>query len=234
GTSTFSTCGKASKTVVGRRARPGVSPGLSRLCAQPSSMGLRVYHRARPHAGDRAGFALRAFSRLAPVHRRRQVPGVEGSEAGDEQALAELIEVVTPWLLGMAQALLSDPDEAEEVVQEAFTIVWSRIGQVPNAPRGLLAWVLRTARNRAIDRLRSRKRRLWKFAHLVAKGMDGEPFAEAEEPNEAGAPGWHVHQTVHAALEALPREQRVVVRLAYFHGLTHSRIAERLGIPVGT
>jgi len=154
--------------------------------------------------------------------------------ARDEQALAELIEVVTPWLLGMAQALLSDPDEAEEVVQEAFTIVWNRIGQVPNEPRGLLAWVLRTARNRAIDRLRSRKRRLWKFAHLVATGMDGEPFAEAEEPNEAGAPGWHVHQTVHAALEALPREQRVVVRLAYFHGLTHSRIAERLGIPVGT
>ncbi len=142
--------------------------------------------------------------------------------ARDEQALAELIEVVTPWLLGMAQALLSDPDEAEEVVQEAFTIVWNRIGQVPNEPRGLLAWVLRTARNRAIDRLRSRKRRLWKFAHLVATGMDGEPFAEAEEPNEAGAPGWHVHQTVHAALEALPREQRVVVRLAYFHGLTHS------------
>jgi RNA polymerase sigma-70 factor (ECF subfamily) len=154
--------------------------------------------------------------------------------ARDEQALAELIEVITPWLLGMAQALLSDPDEAEEVVQEAFTIVWNRIGQVPNEPRGLLAWVLRTARNRAIDRLRSRKRRLRKSAHLVAHSVDGEPFAEAEEPNEAGTPGWQVHRTVHAALAGLPREQQVVVRLAYFHGLTHSGIAERLGIPVGT
>ncbi len=154
--------------------------------------------------------------------------------ARDEQALAELIEVATPWLLGMAQALLSDPDEAEEVVQEVFTIVWNRIGRVPNEPRGLLAWVLRIARNRAIDRLRSRQRRLRKSAQLAAHNMDDEPFAEAEEPNEAGTPGWQVHQTVHAALEALPREQHVVVRLAYFHGLTHSGIAERLGIPVGT
>lgn len=154
--------------------------------------------------------------------------------ARDEQALAELIEVATPWLLAMAQGLLSDADEAEEVVQEAFTIVWNRIGQVPNEPRGLLAWVLRTARNRGIDRLRSRARRLRKTAHLAAHGLDREPFADAKEPNEAGTPGWQVHQTVHAALEALPREQHVVVRLAYFHGLTHSEVAERLGIPVGT
>ncbi len=115
--------------------------------------------------------------------------------ARDERALAELIEVITPWLLGMAQALLSDPDEAEEVVQEAFTIIWTRIGQVPEEPRGLLAWAL---------------------------------------PNEAGTPGWHVHQTVHAALEALPREQQVVVWLAYFQGLTQTQIADRLGIPIGT
>src|SRR5690242_120422 len=86
--------------------------------------------------------------------------------ARDEQALDELIEVATPWLLGIAHAMLSDPDEAEEVVQEVFSIVWERIGHVPNEPRGLLAWVLRTARNRAIDRLRSRKGRSRKLARL--------------------------------------------------------------------
>jgi RNA polymerase sigma-70 factor (ECF subfamily) len=154
--------------------------------------------------------------------------------ARDEQALAELIEAVTPWLLGITQALLSDPAEAEEVVQEAFTIVWNRIGQVPSDSRGLLAWILRVARNRAIDRLRSRKRRLRKSARVAAHGMEGEPFAAAEEPNEAGTAGWHVHRTVHAALDALPREQQVVVWLAYFRGLTHSQIGARLGIPIGT
>jgi RNA polymerase sigma-70 factor, ECF subfamily len=153
--------------------------------------------------------------------------------ARDEQALAELIEIITPWLLGIAQGLLSDTDEAEEVVQEVFTIVWNRIGRVPTDPRGLLAWVLRIARNRAIDRLRSHRRRLQKSARLLAHGVDAESFAAAE-PDEAGTPGWHVHRTVHAALAALPEEQQLVVRLAYFRGHTHSEIAARLGIPIGT
>jgi RNA polymerase sigma-70 factor (ECF subfamily) len=54
------------------------------------------------------------------------------------------------------------------------------------------------------------------------------------EPDEAALPGWHVHRAVHAALAALPPEQREAVRLAYFEGETHSQIAERLGIPIGT
>jgi RNA polymerase sigma-70 factor (ECF subfamily) len=152
----------------------------------------------------------------------------------DEEALRDLVEILTPWLLGIAQALLVDSDEAEEVVQETFTIVWTRIGQVPSDPRGFLAWVLRVARNRAIDRLRARKRRLRKSAHLAENSIEAEQVAEPEEPNEAGTPGWHVHHTVHAALDALPQDQQEVVWLAYFQGLTQSAIAARLGIPMGT
>src|SRR5712692_341239 len=114
--------------------------------------------------------------------------------ARDEQALADLIEVATPWLLAVAQAMLADADEAEEVVQEAFTIVWNRVGQVSDDPRGFMAWVLRIARNRAIDRLRSRKRWLRKSAHLAAHGVVGELLVDAVEPNEAGTPGWQVHR----------------------------------------
>lgn len=47
-------------------------------------------------------------------------------------------------------------------------------------------------------------------------------------------PGWHVHRAVHSALATLPVEQRETVQLAYFEGNTHSEIAERLGVPVGT
>lgn len=152
----------------------------------------------------------------------------------DERALGDLIDILTPWLLGLTQALLEDPDEAEEVVQETFAIVWARIGQVPDEPGGFLAWVLRVARNRAIDRLRARKRRLRKSAHLTENGIEAEQFAEPVEPNEAGTAGWHVHHTIHRALEALPRDQQEVVWLAYFQGFTQSAIAERLGIPMGT
>jgi RNA polymerase sigma-70 factor (ECF subfamily) len=154
--------------------------------------------------------------------------------ARDEHALAELIEATAPWLLGVTQALLTDPDEAEEVVHETYTIVWNRIGQVPSESAELLAWVLRVGRNRAIDRLRSRRRQLRKSARLMAQGEERGPFVEPAEPNEAGTPGWQVHASVHAALASLPPEQQVIVRLAYFHGLTQSTIAKQLDIPVGT
>ncbi|MGH7702191.1 MAG: RNA polymerase sigma factor [Gemmatimonadales bacterium] len=153
--------------------------------------------------------------------------------ARDEQALVQLVDLATPWLLGVAQAMLSDPDEAEEVVQDAFTIVWNRVDLIAADSGGLMPWLLRVARNRAIDRLRARHRNRRKAIHLEAHGF-GESSAPAGEPDEAAHPGWHVHEAVHSALRALPEDQRVAVRLAYFQGFTQSEIAERLGIPLGT
>jgi RNA polymerase sigma-70 factor, ECF subfamily len=151
----------------------------------------------------------------------------------DESALAELVEVMTPWLLGLAQGMLSDRDEAEEVVQEAFAIVWRRVDLFDQESGRLVPWLLRITRNRAIDRLRARRRHRLKAERLRTESAGNDTLA-AVEPNEAAHPGWQVHQQVHAALEALPSDQRQVVRLAYFEGLTHSEIAGRLGIPLGT
>ena len=148
----------------------------------------------------------------------------------DERALAELVELLSPWLLGIAQGMLRDPDEAEEVVLETFRIAWDRVPAPDEGPRGLIPWILRIARNRTVDRLRSRGRRLGLVERLTVE----EPVAAAVEPDEAGHPGWHVHASVHRALSDLPEEQRRVVRLAYFEGHTHSEIAARLEIPLGT
>jgi RNA polymerase sigma-70 factor (ECF subfamily) len=154
--------------------------------------------------------------------------------ARDERALMELIEIATPWLLGISQAMLSDRDEAEEVVQEAFGIIWNRIHLLDPKQGGLIPWLLRITRNRAIDRLRARKRRRGYLERLSSLTSPAETVTPASEPNEAGHPGWHVHESVHAALTELPEDQRQAVRMAYFEGLTHSEIAQRLGIPMGT
>jgi RNA polymerase sigma-70 factor (ECF subfamily) len=154
--------------------------------------------------------------------------------AREERALVELVELTTPWLLGVAQTMLSDRDEAEEVVQEAFTIVWRRVDLFDRESGRLLPWLLRITRNRAIDRLRAGRRRQVKARRLEAFAAFGEGWTRAREPDEAAQPGWHVHETVHAAVRALPEEQQEVVRLAYFEGLTHSEIAGRLDIPLGT
>ena len=154
--------------------------------------------------------------------------------ARDEQALVELIELATPWLLGVTQSMLSDPDEAEEVVQEAFTIVWRRVDLFDANSAGLMPWLLRIARNRAIDRLRARRRFQAKIRRVEASGGLGDAATSPSEVNEAAYPGWHVHESVHAALALLPEDQRAAVGLAYFEGLTQSEVAERLGIPLGT
>jgi RNA polymerase sigma-70 factor, ECF subfamily len=154
--------------------------------------------------------------------------------ARDEQALVELIDLASPWLLGLTQSMLSDSDEAEEVVLEVLASAWDRAGSLGEEHEMLLPWLLRIARNRAIDRLRRRAR--WRKKLARAEAFGAVPMGQqlSAEFNEAARPGWHVHESVHAALAELPAEQREAVRLAYFGGLTHSEIAAQLSIPMGT
>ena len=180
-------------------------------------------HPSPDRAGSRRPLVLAGEASL----RRRLV-------ARDEQALVELIEVASPWLLGITQGVLSDPDEAQEVVLEVFAAAWDRIGSLGDQHDALLPWLLRIARNRAIDRLRRRRRTRLKLERAQAFGALPPDRVRATEVDEAARPGWHVHESVHAALEALPPEQREAVRLAYFGGLTHSEIARELAIPIGT
>jgi len=157
--------------------------------------------------------------------------------ARDERALADLIELATPWLLGIVQGMLQDADESEEVLLETFRIVWDRVRPAPDdaeGPVGLMPWLLRIARNRAIDRLRARKRRAsFTERFRAAAAFDVEEQRSAES-DVLARPGWQVHRAVRGALEELPEDQRVVIELSYYQGMTQSAIAERLGIPLGT
>lgn len=154
--------------------------------------------------------------------------------ARDEQALVELVNLATPWLLGVTQGMLSDPGDAEDVVMEAFQITWNRIELVRDQGIGLIPWLLRVARNRAVDRLRARRRYVALATRAQASGEMREEAVPAVEPNEAALPGWHVHEVVQDGIASLPADQQVAVRLAYFEAYTHTEIAEQLGIPLGT
>ena len=155
-------------------------------------------------------------------------------KAGDERALGELYDLLAPWVLGLALRILQDEDEAEEVTGDVFVQVWRRIHQHDGRRGPLVPWVLSIARNKALDALR-RRRRWWRKAERWERaGGVGEAVEPAAAAHEAAVPGWPVHREVHAALAALPDEQRRVVLLAYFEGLTHSEIALRLDQPLGT
>jgi RNA polymerase sigma-70 factor (ECF subfamily) len=156
-------------------------------------------------------------------------------KARDERALGELYDALAPWVLGVAHRILQDDGEAEEVLGDVFVQVWTHIEQHDPARGPLAPWILSIARNRALDALR-RRRRWWRKAERwgeVRSRTDGG-VVPPPDPAEAAVPGWPVHQEVHAALGALPEEQRRLVLLAYFEGLTHSEIARRTGQPLGT
>jgi len=155
--------------------------------------------------------------------------------ARDERALAELYDQVAPWVLGVAFRILQDEAEAEDVVGDVFQQVWRHIDQ-HDARRGpLVPWILSIARNRALDAVR-RRRRWWRKAERWERAREAaaEDVVGAHAPFEGSVAGWPLHREVHAALAALPEEQRRVVLLAYFEGLTHSEIARRLDQPLGT
>jgi len=156
-------------------------------------------------------------------------------QARDERALRELYDALAPWVLGLAYRILQDDGEAEEVLSDVFVQVWGHIDQ-HDARRGqLVPWILAIARNRALDAVR-RRRRWWRKAEHWGQSHAAQDDAvlPAPDPAEAAVPGWPVHREIHAALAGLPEEQRRVVLLAYFEGLTHSEIARRTGQPLGT
>lgn len=130
----------------------------------------------------------------------------------------------------MALRILCDRSEAEEVATDVFLQVWRDAARFDPSRGSPIAWLLLLTRSRAIDRLRSRK-----TARQAERSLE---FAESvpDEGRDPGERSWISQQgsIVRRSLAALPAEQRAALELAYFEGLTHPEIAERLQVPVGT
>ena len=129
--------------------------------------------------------------------------------------------------IGLAYRILSDLGDAEEVVQEVFLNAWRAQHQYDASRGSTHAWILAMVRNRSIDALRSRRRRP---VQPLAEGVD--PADAADVPAEAAS---NVDAAAaRQALNALPPEQKQVIELAYFGGLSHTEIATQLAAPIGT
>ena len=151
--------------------------------------------------------------------------------AGDERALAALYDRMAQAAYGLALRIIGDADGAEDAVQEAFLRVWRRADRYEVARGAARPWLLRLVRNIAIDQLRSRGAR--GRAELRGAAHGQEQAAAPERPDDVLLQK-EGRQRVRAALEALPVEQRRMIEIAYFEGLTHTEIAEREGAPLGT
>ena len=151
-------------------------------------------------------------------------------EARDADALALLYDRHAARLLGLAQRILGVGGEAEEVLQEVFLYVWRSAGSFDPARGSVLAWLLVATRSRAIDRLRARR----PASRGELRRLDDVPESAAPVDVERDSAAREWESVCRAAIGELPEEQRRVLELAYFEGLTHVEIAERTATPLGT
>lgn len=150
---------------------------------------------------------------------------------GDEAALAHLYDRTSRVVYGLALRVLDDPSTAEDITLEVYMQVW-RTAESYDGGRGtVLAWLVTLARSRAIDWLRARRSRGqgMEFPLDDVSGLyDPLPDPEAATVEAARA------RLVRDAMAELSPDQRRMIQLAYFSGMSHSEIAERTQLPLGT
>jgi RNA polymerase sigma-70 factor, ECF subfamily len=147
---------------------------------------------------------------------------------GDEKAFLMLYDRFASHVYGLTLRVLGDAMLAEEATQDTFLKLWSRARQFAPSQGELAYWLLTIAHRTALDRLRLENRRV--------------PASNAHDPEEA----WSLipdentmnadsrWRSLHFAVQTLPDDQRQVIDLAYYKGMSQSEIAEVLGWPLGT
>src|SRR5437762_1571941 len=153
---------------------------------------------------------------------------LQRTQAGDMRSLSELFDRYTPLLYPVALRILRSPADAEDAVQDAWLQVWKRSATYDPRRGSVAAWLLTVVRTRALDRYRSMASR-----GRAESQVDPEPVTPPEDPT-SGAVHGELRARVREAMAMLAPQQRQVLEIAYFEGLSQSEIAKHLDAPLGT
>ena len=149
---------------------------------------------------------------------------------GDADAFGVFYDRYSPQVFGLALWITRDRRAAEEATQETFLTAWRTASRFDSHRGAVVAWLLAIARNRSIDALRREQRH-------DRRSVPDEGYVErlpAAEDTEAQTLAHDEAGRVRRLLLELPDEQRQVIELAYFTGLSQTEIAARVKVPLGT
>jgi RNA polymerase sigma-70 factor (ECF subfamily) len=190
-----------------------------------------ILHTSTPPVG--VPVAQAASASIASQHPgQADIELVRAMAAGDSGvALTRFYQRFAGTVMALLLRMLGSRAEAEELLQEVFIELWRRAGQYDPGRAAVSTWVVTIARSRALDALRARARRGGDM-HLPAEDVSMAAPSETR-PDQMIASSSRT-EAVHRALAEISEPQREVLELSYFEGLSHSEIAERLSLPVGT
>ena len=163
--------------------------------------------------------------RDAPVSPLSDADLVRDLARGDNAALGAIYDRYAGLMFAVGLRILGDRAEAEEVLHEVFVEAWKQAPTFDPERGSVRAWLTTRMRSRCLDRCKSAGR-----SRSVALDQAPEPRVHHNEDPSLARDRARVRQE----LGALPPEQREVIELGYFEGLSSSEMAERLKIPVGT
>jgi RNA polymerase sigma-70 factor (ECF subfamily) len=153
--------------------------------------------------------------------------------AGDEEAFRALFDGYASTAKALALRIVRQTHLAEEIVQEVFLAVWRNPDGYDGARGSVRSWLMGMVHHRAVDAVRREEAHRRRADSLAAENRDDTTVDHADDVVEAvGRP--EERRVVRAALDELPSEQREVLELMYFDGLTQTQVAQKTGLPLGT
>lgn len=152
---------------------------------------------------------------------------------GDDEAFRGLFRRYSPSAMALARRVVGQQFLAEEIVQEAFLALWRNPDGYDEERGSVKAWLMGMVHHRAVDLVRREESHRRRAEETPPDGTVVVPEDPAQQVvEEVGLP--EERKAVRAALEDLPSEQRAIIELMYFDGLSQTRIAEQLSLPLGT
>jgi RNA polymerase sigma-70 factor (ECF subfamily) len=153
----------------------------------------------------------------------------------DSSALRRAYDEFGRTVYAVAFRVVGQSTDAEEAVQDAFRALWSNAASLQIRGAKVLPWLITTARRAAIDILRKRKSRIPNAAVISEEVIDMANHVATDEPTAGEVlQQKEVALKVAEVVSSLPDEQRQVVRMVFYSGLTHQEVSDQLGLPLGT
>ena len=153
----------------------------------------------------------------------------------DRAAFKRVYELTSAHLFGVALRILNRREAAEDVLQEAYVNVWNSAGSYSAAVAQPMTWLISIVRNKALDRLRSQQRRAEESLSAGGDDDDEERDIVDERPDPLGLLTQAVDALrIRECMGTLDASHRQCLALAYYHGMSHSEVAEHIGSPLGS